>query len=465
MPGATSVDTYIVVHGGPTAKSDAGAKKTFYSPHVSQDASVPEGRFGRFARLAMMGGAVATGKLFTRDPAKAAAQMAETLGNLRGLAAKVGQMASYVDGFVPQAQSEAFQAVLRQLQSDAPRSPPAAVRALLERELGAPIERLFASFNDEPFASASIGQVHEAWMADGRHVAVKVQHPGIDKAVEADLANGRSLADFAGAFMPSSINPVRLYEELARRFVDEIDYSREAAAQERFAHLHAGDPGIWIPKVIRERSNRRVLCTELARGEPLDAVASWPERERVRIARIMWRFAYKSILVGGVFNADPHPGNYLFVPGGPVVFLDFGCIEELTPHVARWARAAHRAALAKNETVFAHNAGRLVGAHGGPWEEAFVAYLRQCLTPIFNSPYRVTRRFARELVGGLYDLKQHAMDKKSGFAPVPDSTLLLNRLHVGFFSVLARLDAVADYAAEERSFLTRLEEIDPPTFA
>jgi predicted unusual protein kinase regulating ubiquinone biosynthesis (AarF/ABC1/UbiB family) len=390
--------------------------------------------------------------------------MAETLGTLRGLAAKVGQMASYVDGFVPQAQAEAFQAVLRQLQADAPRSPAAAVRALLERELGAPVDRLFHSFSDEPFASASIGQVHEAWMPDGRHVAVKVQHPGIDKAVEADLANGRALADFAGAFLPRSVDPIRLYEELARRFVDEIDYTREAANQERFAHLHAGDPDMWIPSVIRERSNRRVLCTELAQGESLDAVATWPERERVRIARIMWRFAYKSILVGGVFNADPHPGNYLFSPGRPVVFLDFGCIEELTPHVARWARAAHRAALSKNEAVFARNAGRLVGASGGPWEAAFVAYLRQCLTPIFNSPYRVTRRFARELVGGLYDLKQHALDKNSGFAPVPESTLLLNRLHVGFFSVLARLDAVADYAAEERSFLNRLEEIDPPTF-
>jgi hypothetical protein len=179
----------------------------------------------------------------------------------------------------------------------------------------------------------------------------------------------------------------------------------------------------------------------------------------------MWRFAYKSILVGGVFNADPHPGNYLFTRGSPVVFLDFGCIEELTPHVTRWAQAAHRAALSKNEAAFASNAGRLVGAHGGPWEAAFVAYLRQCLTPIFNSPYRVTRRFARELVGGLYDLKRHALDKKSGFAPVPESTLLLNRLHVGFFSVLARLDAVADYAAEERTFLTRLELVEPPTFA
>lgn len=426
---------------------------------------MPEGRFGRFARLAIMGGAVASRRLFTRDPVKAAEHMAATLGNLRGLAAKVGQMASYVDGFVPQAHSEAFQAVLRQLQANAPRSPAPAVRALLERELGAPVDRLFASFNDEPFASASIGQVHEAWLADGRRVAVKVQHPGIDKAVEADLANGRALADFVSSFVPNDVDPTRLYEELARRFVDELDYKREAAAQERFAYLHEGDPDIWIPRVIRERSSRRVLCSDLALGEHLDAVATWHERERVRIARIMWRFAYKSILVGGVFNADPHPGNYLFSRGRPVIFLDFGCIEELTPHVARWARAAHRAALSKNEVVFARNAGRLVGAQGGPWEAAFVAYLRQCLTPIFNSPYRVTRRFARELVEGLYDLKRHALDKKSGFAPVPESTLLLNRLHVGFFSVLARLDAVADYAAEERVFLNRLEEVEPPTFA
>jgi hypothetical protein len=106
-----------------------------------------------------------------------------------------------------------------------------------------------------------------------------------------------------------------------------------------------------------------------------------------------------------------------------------------------------------------------VGAQGGPWEEAFVAYLRQCLIPIFNSPYRVTRPFARQLVAGLYDLKEHAFAKGSGFAPVPESTLLLNRLHVGFFSVLARLDAVADYAEEERRFLPRLEDVEPPTVA
>jgi predicted unusual protein kinase regulating ubiquinone biosynthesis (AarF/ABC1/UbiB family) len=432
---------------------------------VSRDSSVPESRFGRFARFAKMGGAVATVRLFTRDPAKAAEQMAEALGNLRGLAAKVGQMASYVDGFVPEAQAEAFQAVLRQLQAAAPRSPAPAVRALLERELGAPVDRLFTAFAEEPFASASIGQVHEAWLPDGRHVAVKVQHPGIDKAVEADLANGKVLADFAGAFAPSTLDATRLYEELSRRFIDELDYKREAAAQDRFAHLHAGDPDIWIPAVVRERSSRRVLCTELARGDTLETVGTWPAAERARIARILWRFAYKSILVGGVFNADPHPGNYLFNRGGKVVFLDFGCIEELTPHVARWARAAHRAALSQNEAIFARNAARLVGAQGGPWEAAFVAYLRKCVTPLFESPFHVTRPFARDLVSGLYDLKSHAFEKGSGFTPVPESTLLLNRLHVGFFSVLARLDAVADYAAEERKFLTRLDDVEPPTFA
>ncbi|HVU00411.1 MAG TPA: AarF/ABC1/UbiB kinase family protein [Polyangiaceae bacterium] len=432
---------------------------------MSRDGYVPEGRFGRFARFAMMGGAVATRRLFTRDPAKAAEQMAEVLGNLRGLAAKVGQMASYVDGFVPESQAETFQAVLHQLQAQAPRSPAGAVRAQLERELGAPVERLFSAFSDEPFASASIGQVHEAYLPDGRRVAVKVQHPGIDKAVEADLANGRSLADFAAAVLPATVDPGRLYDELSRRFKDELDYTREAAAQDRFMYLHEGDPEIWIPQVIRERSSRRVLTTELAEGEPLEAVRTWPAQERARIARILWRFAYKSILVGSVFNADPHPGNYLFVRGGPVIFLDFGCIEELTPHVMRWARAAHRAALSQNETIFARNAARLVGAQGGPWEAAFVAYLRKCVQPLFYSPFHVTRDFAKELVTGLYDLRQYALDKGSGFSPVPESTLLLNRLHVGFFSVLARLDAVADYAAEERKFLTRLEDVEPPTFA
>src|SRR5947209_936540 len=150
---------------------------------------VPEGRLGRLARLAAMGVRTGAGMLVDREGKNGAKHAAEVLGTLRGLAAKVGQMASYVDGIVPEAQRGAYEASMKALFAAAPRSSASEVRAAIEEELGAPIDRLFASWNDDPLASASIGQVHVATLHDGRDVAVKVQHPGIAQAVESDLKN------------------------------------------------------------------------------------------------------------------------------------------------------------------------------------------------------------------------------------------------------------------------------------
>ena len=149
---------------------------------------VPGGRLGRMARLAALGLKTGAGAILSRgdDGGKAAAdRAADVLGTMRGLAAKFGQMASYVDGIVPEGQRDAFEASLKMLRSQAPRSNPAQIRSVIESELGAPIDRLFASFEDEPLASASIGQVHRARLPEdvmgGIEVAVKVQHPGIRK--------------------------------------------------------------------------------------------------------------------------------------------------------------------------------------------------------------------------------------------------------------------------------------------
>ena len=179
------------------------AKKGLFSSPDGQDGTdpgdaagaiaVPGGRLGRMARLGGLALSAGAGVVLKRSNEEAAAQAARVLGNLRGLAAKLGQMASYVDGLVPEDRREAFEGSLKVLRSQAPRSSAALVRASVEEELGAPIDRLFASWEDEPIASASIGQVHRARLHDdvmaGIEVAVKVQHPGIRKAVESDLAS------------------------------------------------------------------------------------------------------------------------------------------------------------------------------------------------------------------------------------------------------------------------------------
>jgi predicted unusual protein kinase regulating ubiquinone biosynthesis (AarF/ABC1/UbiB family) len=240
---------------------------------------------------------------------------------------------------------------------------------------------------------------------------------------------------------------------VARHFRDELDYTKEAAWQQRFAALHAGDATIAIPEVVVERSSQRVLSSTFSAGYDLETAMLRSEGGRRRYAEVLWRFVYRSILEGGLFNADPHPGNYLFCADGTVVFLDFGCVQLLSPEVQRYSRHAHLAAIARDEAAFARHAADLVQARGGAYEKAFVEYLRHAVEPVFRSPFRITRGYARELLSGLYDLKRRAFDRQSQFVPLPESTVLLNRLQLGFFSVLARLDVEVDYAGVEREFL------------
>jgi predicted unusual protein kinase regulating ubiquinone biosynthesis (AarF/ABC1/UbiB family) len=147
---------------------------------------------------------------------------------LRGLAAKVGQMASYVDGFIPEAQREQYEAALRGLRAAAPHSAAVEITQRIEAELGAPLAQLFAEFDPQPIASASIGQVHRARLQDGRDVAVKVQHPGIERAIDSDLANAAMLERLASLLGPAALDTRRIYDELSSRIREELDYRLEA---------------------------------------------------------------------------------------------------------------------------------------------------------------------------------------------------------------------------------------------
>lgn len=413
---------------------------------------VPTGRLQRLASLARVGARAGASMLVSQDGDAAANQAAEVLGSLRGLAAKIGQMASYIDGLVPDAHHDTFEQALRGLRDSAPASPPEKVHALVEAELGAPLSKLFTEWEPAPFASASIGQVHRARLHDGREVAVKVQHPGVQEAIEADLRNGKVLQRMVHAFVPPNFNAREVFEEISQRFREELDYTLEAERQRQFAAFHAGYPGVHIPKVVPTRSGRRVLTSELVSGMSLEQAAQQPPEIRVRYAETLWHFAYKTTLVDGLFNADPHPGNYLFNEDGSVNFIDFGCVQLLTASTLRSSRAAHIAAVRRDEPAFRRAAVQVGQTRGGAYEDAFTGYLHRCLRPVFESPYRITRPFVSQLVGGLYELKNEAFTRGSQIVPLPPSTALLNRLQFGFMSVVARLDAEVDYAAVERRF-------------
>jgi predicted unusual protein kinase regulating ubiquinone biosynthesis (AarF/ABC1/UbiB family) len=421
---------------------------------MSKDSGVPTGRLGRFVKLAGVGARASVDMLARKGSEKVAERTAEVLGNLRGLAAKLGQTASYVDGFVPETHRAVYEKALGALRTAAPRSSAEAVREVIEAELGAPIPQLFESFDDEPFASASIGQVHRATLPNGEIVAVKVQHPGIDSAIESDLSNVSLLEGFIGALGPRALNSGAVLEEVKTRFREELDYRLEAERQEQFRTLHAADPKIYIPRVVRERSARRVITMELVKGQTLEEAALATPELRVSYAETLWRFVFKGNLIGGMFNADPHPGNYLFQPDGSVTFLDFGCIQPIHGDRLDDARNLHRAALRQDEAAFRRAAAVILESKGGSYEDAATAYSRRCFEPVFASPFRITAEYATSLVNEIKTVKDQLWAKDKSFVQLPAGMLFMNRLQFGFYSVLARLDVAVDYAGVERRFLT-----------
>lgn len=426
---------------------------------------VPVSRVGRLARLARVGASTGASLVLSGSGDRAARQAAQVLGTLRGLAAKVGQMASYVDGMVPATHRESYEAALRSLRAAAPTSSAREIRLVVEAELGSPIDHLFAEWQDEPIASASIGQVHRARLTDGREVAVKVQHPGIDRAVESDLANAAVIRSMIGALGPQNIDSRRIFEEIRTRFREELDYRLEAEQQSFFRELHSRDPHIQIPAVVEERSAKRVLTTELVSGRDLDEAALAPETDRRAWSETLWRFVFKGNLVGGRFNADPHPGNFFFGEDGRVTFIDFGCVQPIVGRRLDLARTLHFAALSGDELAFAETCRQILETSGGAYERDAVAYSRRCFEPLFSAPYRITRAYVTSLVEGVRDMKHHMLEEDSGFVQLPEGMLFMNRLQFGFYSVLARLNAEVDYRAVEREFLAGLGPTEPPPAA
>ena len=304
----------------------------------------PASRRGRNAELARLGARVgrtyastAARKVFASAPRAAeldrerelrtAADIAASLGEMKGALMKIGQMASYLDEGLP----EPLRLALSQLQAQAPPMSGELAASMIEQELGAPPEKLFVEWDPTPIAAASIGQVHRALWWDPveeqeRAVAVKVQYPGAADAIHADLAN----VDLLGSIMTQlfrGLDPAQMVAEIQARIGEELDYGIEAANQQAFADFYVGHPFIHVPSVIGTLSTTRVLTSELATGAPWAELLTWDQHEKDLAAEAIFRFVFRSLYRFHAFNGDPHPGNYLFRPGGQVTFLDFGLVK------------------------------------------------------------------------------------------------------------------------------------------
>ncbi len=259
---------------------------------------------------------------------RTADDVARVMGNMKGVSMKMGQILSLMGGAVP----EGFADRLSTLQSSAPPMAPELVRQVFLEDFGLPPEKLFRHFEQKPFAAASIGQVHRAQLRDHTDVAVKVQYPGVEEAIRADLAN---LGAVFGVFglAARGFDPGPMVEDLRSGISAELDYCLEAAQQQRFGRIYEGHPFIKVPRVYPEMGSRHVLVQEFIQGKPFAAAREMSQEERNRIAEIIFRFTFGSMHRHGLFQADPHAGNYLLLDDGRVAFLDFGCISEFDPYV------------------------------------------------------------------------------------------------------------------------------------
>ena len=219
---------------------------------------------------------------------------------------------------------------LARLQTSTPPDSPEAVRALIEAEFQKPVSQLFASFDDKPIASASIGQVHRATMPDGRQVAVKIQHAEIEEKIRNDLEIALELAKLVETHSTEAAlyRPVATVRELGRSLQTELDFCQELRNAERFASLFRGDKTVRFPEVIRELSTRRVLTMEFLDGisvsdkEALTAAGFDHQDLAEKGARIFLEMVFRD----GFFHADPHPGNLLVLPDGTIGILDCGMV-------------------------------------------------------------------------------------------------------------------------------------------
>lgn len=258
-----------------------------------------------------------------------ARRIADTMKELRGPLMKVGQLLSTHAEALPGEYGE----VLRSLQSSAPPMSYSTIRDVIERDLGATPEELFAEFSREAVAAASLGQVHKAKLRDGTVVAVKVQYPGAAASVDGDLKNLKLGAAMVKGLLADVVRNDRLdftpvADEIAEILAQETDYCREAYNAQLLAKLFADEPWIVIPRVHTQFSGLRTVTYDWVEGVDLgEALASPDPEARANVVTRLSDAFWFQMVKGGLLHADPHPGNYRVLPDGRLALLDFGCVK------------------------------------------------------------------------------------------------------------------------------------------
>ena len=360
-------------------------------------------------------------------------QIADTLGEMKGAVMKVGQIASqYKDIFPP----EVAKAIAK-LQSQAPAMPFAAIQQQVEKELGKPLKDLFSSFEIEPFAAASIGQVHRAVLPNGQAVVVKVQYPGVDQACESDLKQVRLALRLMGVLKIDRKLQDQLFQEIHDSLMAELNYEIEAQNLEVFKAFHEKlDAQIIIPNVFKAYSSRRVLTLSLEQGESIETASTWPIETRNQIGHRLIQALGQEMFFLNRFHCDPHPGNFAFRSDGSVIIYDFGSVKtlsfELTHNFKALVNAARQQDIDQIEEL-------LIQLHSITEKNKFPQELYEQWIEILLRPLTTHYDFAQN--SSHHDgmrLMKKSLKYWDIFKPSPD-TLMINRTISGQYWNLIHL--------------------------
>ncbi len=372
-----------------------------------------------------------------------ALKMVRTLGEMKGAAMKIGQLASFIDTeFLPPEYAEMYQEELGKLRTSAPPMQWDKVSAVLDEELGEDAGQNFAEFETEAFAAASIGQVHRATLIDGRPVAVKIQYPGVAEALESDMRNAGMLVRLAKALAPG-LDAKAVADELRERVMEELDYEYEAQNQRSFSRGYRGHPFIYVPDVITRLSRRRVLVTEFVEGAQFDEVKQLDDDQRSRFGEIVFRFCFGSIYHLQHFNADSHPGNYLLMGDGRVAFLDFGMTKKLDVEQIQLEQMALDAAIRKDPEALRqslHDLGFVKHPSKLDAERLMDHVMLVGGWYLEDGEYKVSSRRVMKIIESASDPRSEyysLMRRES----LPAEELMGRRMETGLIAVLAQLGA------------------------
>jgi predicted unusual protein kinase regulating ubiquinone biosynthesis (AarF/ABC1/UbiB family) len=376
---------------------------------------------------------------------RTAEQVFKVLGELKGGAMKLGQALSIFEAALPQEIVGPYRATLTKLQDAAPPLPVSTVHKVLTEELGDDWRANFLSFDDQPTAAASIGQVHKAVWHDGREVAVKIQYPGAGKALLGDFTQLARLGKLFGALLPG-LDMKAVLSELRERVAEELDYLREAEAQHAFALEFDGDPDFHVPDVVA--ANEMVLVSEWMDGTPLSRIiADGTQEQRDRAGLLFVRFLFSSPARVGMLHADPHPGNFRMLANGKLGVLDFGAVNRLPDGYPKVFGQLMR--------IF--NQGDMDTVMAGLRHEGFIrdnieidpdalrAFLAPYVEPTAVEEFTFSREWLQAQAASVADLRPTNVIRQLN---LPVSYVLIHRVHAAGIGVLCQLGATARFRNE-----------------